>query len=185
MTYVGVDNFLKGVLVTFPWATNDTAFEDYVRTLFPVVANSVLSYITLTIYPPLGTPGVPYKTDIDRAVLLTGEVLAACSTYSLDLACGNRTYNYIFDVPPAIYGDDLHYNFGPDPSTKDQGVRVLLQDYVTTFAETGNPNGPGVPSFDMYGSHNRILDLFPGSVPMRPDPSAWDRSLQLQEQVYG
>lgn len=149
------------------------------------MADSVLSYITHTICPPLGTPGVPYKIDIDRAVLLAGEVLAACSTYFLDLAYGNRTYNYIFDVPPAIHGDDLHYTFGPDPSTKDQGVRVLLQDYITTFAEMGNPNRTGLPSFDMYGSRNRILDLFPGSVSMRPDSSASDRCLQLQKQVYG
>lgn len=145
------------------------------------MADSVLSDVTHTIYPPLGTPGAPHKTDIDRAVLLTGEILAACSTYFLDLAYGNRRYNYLFNVPPAVHGDDLHYTYGPDPSTKNQGIRDLLQDYIRTFAETGNPNRAGLPSFDMYGSGNQILNLFPGSVPMRPDPSASDRCLQIAE----
>ena len=164
--------------------TNNTAFKDYVRTLFPAVAETVISYITDTIYPPLGTPKVPYKTDIDRASLFTGELSAACITYFLGLAYRNRTYNYLFDVPPAIHGDDLHYTFGPDPSTKDQSIRRLLQDYLTTFAETGNPNRAGLPAFDMYGSGTRVLDLFPGHVQMILDPGASDRCLQLREHVY-
>ena len=164
--------------------TNDTAFENYVRTLFPAVADTVISYITHTIYPPLGTPEVPYKTEIDRAALLTSEVLATCNTYLLGLAYRNRTYSYLFDVPPALHGDDLHYTFGPDPSTKDQYIRTLLQDYVTTFPETGNPNRARLPSFDMYGSGTQVLDLFPGSVSMRSDPAASARCLQLVKNVY-
>ena len=164
--------------------TNDTAFENYVRTLLPAVADTSISYITHTIYPPLGTPDIPYKTEIDRAALFTGEVIVTCNTYLLGLAYQNRTYNYLFDVPPAFHGDDLHYTFGPDPSTKDQGIRALLQDYVTTFPETGNPNRAGLPPFDNYGSGTQVLDLFPGSVSMRSDPAASARCLQLLENVY-
>ena len=74
---------------------------------------------------------------------------AKCSTYLLGLADQNGTYNQLFDVPPALHGDDLHYTCGPDLSTKDQDIRALLQDYVTTFPETGNPNRAGIPSFYM------------------------------------
>ena len=164
--------------------TNDTAFENYVRTLFPTAADAVISYITHTIYPPLGTPDVPYKTEIDRAALFTGEVFVTCNTYLLGLAYQNRTYNYLFDVPPALHGDDLYYTFGPNPSTKDPNIGALLQDYITTFPETGNPNRAGLPSFNMYGSGTQVLDLFPGSVSMKSDPAASARCLQLVKHVY-
>ena len=148
------------------------------------MADSVISYITHTIYPPLGTPTVPYTTEVERAALFAGEVIITCNTYLLGLAYQNRTYNYLFDVPPAIHGDDLDYTFGPDSSTTDEGIRILLQDYVTTFAETGSPNRAGLPSFDMYGNGTRVLDLSPGSVSMRLDPAASVRCLQLRDHVY-
>lgn len=165
--------------------TNNTVFKDHLRTLFPAVADTVILYITDTIYPPPGTPQVPYKTDIDRATLFTSELSIACNAYFLGLAYRNEMYNYLFDVPPAIHGDDLHYTLGPDPSTQDQSIRRLLQDYLTTFAETGNPNRAGRPTFDTYGSGTRVLDLFPEHVKMIPDPAAVsDRCLQLREYVY-
>ena len=162
----------------------DADFTAYVKKLFPAADPPTVSYITNTIYPPLGGAALPYTTNLDRAALLTGDVVITCNTYLLALAYENKTYNYLFDIDPGLHGDDLHYTFGPDASTKSDQVRLAIQDYITSFAMTGNPNRAQQPIFPMYGSANQVLDLTSLTLAPKPDPAASERCLMLQKSVW-
>ena len=162
----------------------DADFTAYVRKIFPGASPATVSYITNTIYPPPGSAALPYKTDLDRAALITSDVVLTCNTYLLALAYQNNTYNYLFNIPPALHGGDLHYTFGPDSSTTSDQIRLAIQDYVTSFVLKGNPNRAGQPDFPMYGSANQVLDLAPRAIEPKPDPAASDRCLMLQKKVW-
>ena len=152
--------------------------------MLPYATASTLSYVSDFIYPPPSAgANLPYTTDIDRAALLTSEVVITCNTYLLALAYKNATYNYLFDVPPALHGSDLDYTFGPDSSTQSQQIQLAIQNYVTQFTEVGNPNKAGQPAFQMYGSSNQVLDLAPGAIAMVDDPAASKRCLMLQQRI--
>ena len=150
----------------------------------PYATASTRSYVSNVIYPPPSAgANLPYTTDLDRAALLTSEVVITCTTYLLALAYNNSTYNYLFNVPPALHGSDLDYTFGPDASTQSPQIQLALQNYITQFAEAGNPNKPAQPPFQMYGSANRVLNLAPGAIAMIDDPAASERCRLLQQRV--
>ena len=175
----------QGIGFTSPWVLNETSFETYLSQLLPAASPSTLSDISTNIYPPPSASGnLPYTTDLDRAALLTAEVVITCNTYLLALAYLNTTYNYLFDVYPALHGSDLDYTFGPDSSTQSPKIQRAIQTYVTQFAETGNPNKDGQPSFHMYGSASQVLDLAPGEIEMKLDPAASNRCLMLQKKAF-
>lgn len=143
-----------------------------------------MSYITNTIYPPPDSGDLPYKTNLDRAALITSDVVVDCNTYLLALAYQNTTYNYLFDVPPGLHGDDLHYTFGPDPSVKSDQIRQAIQDYIISFVSTGTPSGSLEPHFPEYGRSNTVLQLHPANIVPKPDPAASDRCILLQKDVW-
>jgi carboxylesterase type B len=68
-----------------------------------------------------------------------------CNTYYFDKAFNNQTYSYFFTIPPALHGEDIPYTYynGPSPSVLSSTVAIALQEYITSFAETGNPNEKG------------------------------------------
>ncbi|KAL9030595.1 MAG: hypothetical protein Q9196_001301 [Gyalolechia fulgens] len=175
-------NAREGIGFTFPWLPTDDVFRVFAAELFPKADEAALSPLYSSIYPPVGSsPSVPYANDLDRAALMTSEVLVTCSTYLLALASGNATYNYLFNVFPALHGDDLHYTFGPDASTKSPEVQLALQRYITQFAQTGDPNGNDRRMFNQYGSGNEVLNLDPASFGSIMDPAASERCLLLRE----
>ncbi|KAL9596055.1 MAG: hypothetical protein Q9179_004754 [Wetmoreana sp. 5 TL-2023] len=177
-------NSAEGIGFTYPWIFDNQDFNAYVKTLFPAGSAATISYITDTIYPPPSDAAAPYRNNLDRAALITGDVVITCNTYLVALAYENKTYNHLFDVSPGLHGDDLHYTFGPDQSTKSDQIRVAIQDYVTSFAATGNPNSVKQPIFQMYGRTNQVLALAPGSMAGKPDPAASNRCLLLQKHFF-
>ncbi|KAL8761586.1 MAG: hypothetical protein Q9184_002294 [Pyrenodesmia sp. 2 TL-2023] len=175
-------NALEGIGFTYPWIPDDVAFRTYLAGLFPGAPPAVLTSVYTSVYPPVRSgPDLPYSNDLERAALMTSEVLVTCNTYLLALAYGNSTYNYLFNVFPGLHGDDLHYTFGPDPSTKSREVQLAIQSYITQFSQTGDPNGKGQPPFRRYGSRNEILSLNPARVEGILDPAASQRCLLLRE----
>ncbi|KAL9011347.1 MAG: hypothetical protein Q9173_003798 [Seirophora scorigena] len=170
-----------GIGFTYPWTQNDYAFLTYASTLFPGAIPAALAPLAASIYPPPSST-LPYTTNLDRAALMTSDVVITCNTYLLALAAHNATRNYLFDVPPALHGDDLHYTFGPDPATRSPAIQLALQSYIARFAQTGDPNGAGAgPLFAPYGPHNEILRLSPNGFEQTLDPAASDRCLKLRD----
>ncbi|KAL9597711.1 MAG: hypothetical protein Q9219_004968 [cf. Caloplaca sp. 3 TL-2023] len=177
-------NNAEGIDFTYPWIFGNSEFNAYTRKLFPAATAATVSYIANTTYSPPDRTVTPYRNSLDRAALITSDVVINCNTYLLALAYQNRTYNYFFDVPPGLHGDDLHYTFGPDASTKSDQIRVAIQDFVTSFAATGDPKSSKQPRFERYRSTNQVLVLAPGSTGRRPDPAASNRCLMFQKNVW-
>lgn len=146
-----------------------------------------------------------YTTNLERAALLTSELAFTCNTVYLARAAANVTYNYLFDVPPALHGSDLAYTFGSASSNAAdvvQSVRVSLQEYLTNFTQFGDPNGgasrrtttrrpsvvdggKGVETrFWRYGREGMVLRLGIDTFEMVADPAANGRCQWLQQALY-
>ncbi|KAI9822473.1 MAG: hypothetical protein M1827_000192 [Pycnora praestabilis] len=176
----------EGLLFTSPYVTTDSDYAAALQTNFPDISPSVLNYITQVLYPPIFDGSYGYKIDFERDVLTTSESIFTCNTYYLDRAYGNQTYAYFFSVPPALHGFDVPYTYfnGPNPSVISDPVALALQEYITSFAETGNPNRAGVPYFPMYSNQSVVENLNVTGITQIRDPTANARCLWWQKALY-
>lgn len=187
-----VENFPQGIGFTSPFILTPADFNSYIRQTFPSASQAVLDYISTTLYPPPGPrTSTLYTTDLQRAALLISELAFTCNTVCLARAVDNRSFNYLFDVPPALHGSDLAYTFGSAQSAAGvvQSVRVALQQFVASFTLYGDPNGRGRPNnggtrFQRYGSEAQVDRLQPATFEMVPDPAANERCQYLQQALY-
>ena len=76
-----------------------------------------------------------------------------------------------------------YYN-GPSSSVIAPEIALALQRYITDFAETGKPNGPGVPYFMMYGENATVQDLNITGISEVMDPAANQRCNWWQLGLY-
>jgi carboxylesterase type B len=159
-------NSNEGLFFASPFIQNQTAYAEGIQTLLPDASAKTLDYIDTVLYPPVfdGTHG--YTNQVERTALTIDEASISCNTRYLDLAFANKTYSYLFSVPPGLHGEDIAYTyFNGDTSTSDDGSPVnatvarALQDYLTSFAMNGNPNEKGVPFFPMYGSGSTVVNI--------------------------
>ena len=140
----------QGLLFTSPFIQNDTSLEQYLTNALPTLNAwpAVRDYITETLYPPVfdGSQAQNYTDQIARAAALSSELVFTCNTRYLNKAYGNNTYAYYFTVPPALHGQDVAYSFynGPSESVVSDEIAIALQEYITHWAATGNPNQAGV-----------------------------------------
>jgi para-nitrobenzyl esterase len=60
----------------------------------------------------------------------------------------------------------------PPPTPEDEAVARMVNTYWANFAKTGDPNGPGLTKWPLYGpSKDEILEFRPdGSATGAPDP---------------
>lgn len=143
---------------------------------------SVADYITTELYPPK-----PDNNPLTRAVALVSDLGFVCNTIYLSKAFGPRTFAYEFTVPPAFHGLDVPYTYfnGPNPSVVDDPLAVTLQKYISRFAETGDPNGPGKPHFPEVGDSSTVLDLNATEIrPLTVDEETIHRCSWWQKALY-
>lgn len=182
----------EGFLFTDPHVTSDAAFADLIYTSYPDIDASTTEYLTKTLYPAVFDGTQPYRTQYDRASLLSGESAIVCNTYYLHNAFGNNTFGYEFAVFPGIHGQDLNYTFyhGPNPTVTDPGVAMALQEYIVNFAVDGRPGKAGgassmFPDFPLYGSEAQILSFVNGSdIYVTTDRAANARCAWWQKALY-
>ncbi|KAH9829340.1 putative type-B carboxylesterase lipase family protein [Teratosphaeria destructans] len=185
-------NAHEGLLFTNPFIQNKTALVGAVLSLLPTVAAWPLTmrYILETLYPPIfdGSQASGYTDEITRAAALLSDVVFACNTFWLDEAFGNKTYGYYFAVPPALHGGDIPYTYynggGTSLMVLSTSVAITLQEYITTFAETGSPNGAGTPYFQVYGRNATVQDLNITGISQIVDPAANSRCDWWQKALY-
>ena len=99
----------EGLLFTSPYIENNTDFANYVSDVFPTAHAETVEYITEVLYPPIFDGSIGYTNEIGRTDLFFSEFAFTCNTRWLALAFENKTFSYLFSVPPALHGDDADY----------------------------------------------------------------------------
>ena len=92
--------------------------------------------------------------------------------YRLDLAAPPSKYH---PDAAAFHSDDIEYVFGtldtrPGSEWRDSDRKLSEQimSYWTNFAKSGNPNGPGLPTWPAYSESDPVLHL-DDPISVRPD----------------
>ncbi|KAF2717637.1 carboxylesterase family protein-like protein [Polychaeton citri CBS 116435] len=188
----------EGLLFTSPFIQNNSAFDSFISSSFPSIRGwpDVMDYITTTLYPPIfdGSQAQGYTNQIARASALIAELVFTCNTFYLDNAYNNKTYSYLFAVPPALHGQDVSSTFYPGQSDIYGSlivpeIAIALQEYITDFAIYGRPNGgdnaaEGIPYFNMYGSNATVQRLGADGIRQVRDPAANARCNWWQKALY-
>lgn len=94
----------EGLLFTPPsYNLSDVYFDYSLRQFLPTLNAwpSVVDYLTYSLYP-----NASFKNEVERFSLLNSEAVFTCNTFYLDKAYGNKTWSYLFAIPPAIHGND-------------------------------------------------------------------------------
>lgn len=159
-------NANEGPLFTAPSIQSDAALRAQLNIAYPYMPNASVNYILDVLYPPIFNGSLPYTTQYARAALIIAEGVFTCNTFYLDKAYNNKTYSYLFAVPPAFHGFDIPYTYFTDGATSllptgvtNRTVAIALQDFITSFAKEGVPQAPGITKFDMYGENASVLRL--------------------------
>lgn len=198
-------NSNEGAIFTDPAITTAIDFYSSLRDLIPTTSTPVFNYIIQELYPPIfndTTGKYPYTNNFERAELVISEAVIICNTDYIARAFNNQTYNYIFSYPPGFHGEDVAYTFfepdsmgmavGSNPyGPVNASIATVMQDYITSFAATGNPNvgslgveeGPGEQFLD-YGETGRAQNLSAVGVGMVIDPARNERCSWWQQALY-
>jgi acetylcholinesterase len=178
----------EGLVFTSPYVQTEDLFEEYFRTSFPGVSSAVVNYLAQQLYPPVFDGIYGYINETQRTSLALSELVFTCNTFYLDTAFANRTYAYLFSIPPALHGQDVPYTYytggPPTTSVANTTVAVAMQDYFTSFVKTGQPSAKGMPVFNMYGPNATILDLNYTSISHILDDAANQRCVWWQKALY-
>ncbi|RFU81020.1 hypothetical protein TARUN_1203 [Trichoderma arundinaceum] len=134
---------------------NETALAQKLRDLYPLISDQGLRYVLKTLYPPTYDGSYPYKSDLDRIILMLNELYFAAAQQSLFQATvhhGAEAYAYEFSIAPALHAS---------------------AHAIAGFAKNGvSDAGPlGLVSFPRYGKEARSVNLNLDSSVIIPDPS--------------
>ena len=184
-------NANEGTYFTPPSISTEDDVDTQLRTAYPYIPQSSLDYITDVLYPPVFDGSLGYSSQFTRAAFLIAESIFTCNTFYLDKAYGNRTYSYLFAVPPAFHGLDVSFTYytGGALSSLPIGVTnrtvaIALQEFITSFAIEGRPEAEGIRQFNMYGPDAQVLELNVTGIAEVTDSNAnarcnwWQKSLQ-------
>jgi carboxylesterase type B len=182
----------EGLFFTSPENDNETVFEQNTRLTVPTISDASLEYLTTTLYPQVYDGSQPYLDAYQRAALAAGELGIVCNTYYLDKAFKNKTYSYLFTIPPALHGYDVPYTFYNDngliPGVIDSvSAALVMQDWIITFVTTGTPTAPdvpGTPEWPMYGPDAKIGIISANGITVGTDNADNPRCDWWQKGLY-
>jgi carboxylesterase type B len=181
----------EGTYFTPSWIQTEDGVDEQLRTAYPYIPQGAIDHITDNLYPPVFDGSLGYTSQFTRASLMVAESIFTCNTFYLDKAYGNRTYSYLFAVPPAFHGLDVPYTYftGGAPSTSPIGVTNLtiamaLQEFITSFAIEGKPAAEGIRQFNMYGPDANVLELNATGITEVTDSNANERCNWWQKVLY-
>lgn len=174
-------NTFEGQVYTDPAATNSSAFDTYMKLYFPDAPASALEELATEFYPAVyNSTSLPWTTPFERLRSAIEDFTFVCHAYFVGETLGGRNdsaaYSYLFSVPPGTHTLDTHYTYYVNSTWSSTVTNVTtaqyLQGYLTSFAESGNPNRLGLPEFPAYGPSRQDLNLNQTFVDVRKDPAA-------------
>jgi len=85
-----------------------------------------------------------------------------------------KSYRYVFNLPPAHHGDDVYYTFftGPDPEVANGTTAIIHQKFITNYVTNGEPGCEKGVCFPSYGSGANALSMNVSEIEVVRDPLA-------------
>ena len=133
---------------------NDT-FDSLVNGLYSQAPESLKQQL-LALYPYQG-PGIP---EWERVTTFYGDTVFSCNQAWLAKSF-QKSYRYIFDLPPAYHGLDVNYTFynGPDPSIANDTTAIIHQKFITNYVTRGEPGCEKGACLARYGVAANALSV--------------------------
>jgi hypothetical protein len=197
----------------FPFESSSkfiTHLEDQGRILLPTSANVTIDdfnrFLT-TLVPNMTKAGqdaaralyldpASQESIWDRTTDFISDAVFTCNAQvvaSSNAAHGDKTFRYIFAVPPAKHGDDVPYTFysnGDNPSdvaVANTSAASALLNIITSLAITGAPESAPHMLLEKYGVMENILVVNETFIAMHAgDPwksrrcALWQNALYVQ-----
>lgn len=177
-------NTNEGVLFSPPYVKSDADIMAWMLSQYPQGAPAVGQYILDNLYPAVYDGSLGYTSPVTRVIRMVTEQIFTCNTNYMARAKGGQTYNYEFQVGAALHGSDIPYTFYNGGGVAYPEVATTLQGYITQFAATGNPNGPGLPTFPIQGGNFSMAGMNSTGVNIMTDDTANDRCKWWQKYLY-
>ncbi|KAF2641629.1 alpha/beta-hydrolase [Massarina eburnea CBS 473.64] len=182
----------EGALFTPAYSKSTETLRNHTAASFINIPEQSLDYITDVLYPAVFDGSYGYTTEFGRADLITSESVFTCNTNYLSTAFGNKTYSYLFSVPPAFHSLDVAYTYYTGGALAanaltgvvNRTVAIALQDFITSFAINGVPEAKGIRKFDMYGANAQVLELNATSIEEVTDSNSGPRCKWWQLALY-
>lgn len=174
----------EGIGFTDPRIVNNAVFVADVSSLLPNASNASLTYITETLYPPVFDGSYGYTDEYQRYALLIGEAAITCNTDFLARAFDNQTYNYQFAVFPGVHGQDVSFTYYTGNVTANP-IATAMQEYFTSFVETGLPRGDGLPVWPVQGNNATELVFGDAGIYTQVDETVNSRCRWWQLALFG
>lgn len=177
----------EGLLFTPPNSANSKDYCSLLKQDFPDIKPNVSNYISDVLYPPVYNGTYGYTTPVERFALTLADVVFQCNTDYLNRAYNGQTYAYMFSIPPALHGYDLSYTFydpneNSSSSVANKTVALALQDYITSFTQSGSPNSTIGSAFQKSGAQRHLQNLGGSNITSIHDPTA-NRRCQFWQNV--
>lgn len=190
LTILSTTNAQDGLLFTNPIGATDSGFTAAIHQLLPPLPPSALQYAATTLYPPVYNGSHGYTTPFQRTSVAIDDMFIRCQNRHLSQTFRNSSYAYIFNVPPALHGQDLDYIFyNPEhPQGRLPGLPLnattaqTLQDYILSFVASGTPRSTLGPVIPRYGPAERVLDVGMHNLTVVRDPADEQRCRYWLEQ---
>ena len=182
-------NIQEAPMFTPPNVQSNADIQAWLQLTYPGIPEQVIDYIINTLYPADYDGSQPYTSPLQRMFLLIQDSAFACNTHYLAQAYGPQTYAYEFQVPPGLHGQDVPYTFYNNQGSNlaiglIAPVAETLQAYLVNFAMNGNPNGQGVPSFQMSGNNANMQAIGATYIGPMADDTANARCAWWQKALY-
>ena len=163
-----------------PNIKTDAAFNKYLSNeLFAHMPRRALDHVIHVLYPPKYDGSKHYKNVQERLGLLISEAFIGCSAHSVAQHTKD-SWGYIFDIPPALHGEDIAYSFftpgAKSPDVEYKSTAKGMQRYLASFVKAGNPNSDDLrPAVPEYHGKEKVLDIKIGGFLIRKDDVANER----------
>lgn len=167
--------------------SNNDEFLAWLRQVYSSIKEADLEMIATELYPPTFDGSQGYVDQAGRTGRFAQDYLFQCNGLALAWAKDNSTFNYQFAVSPALHALDIAYTFfNDDPaSVASVSAATALQEYITSFAVTGQPVSEGNPDAPTYGSEREILVVNATDVYTGFDSALQERRCVERSRILG
>ncbi|KAJ5261063.1 hypothetical protein N7478_011658 [Penicillium angulare] len=189
------NNANDGIMFTSPDSVKSDYLSKMLKEYYPFIQQNITDYSLDVLYPAVYNGSYPYTNSLERTAFLIQESIFECNTEYLDWAYDAKTFAYEFSVPPALHGQDTLYTFYNKGKQGNQGglsgldvhnetIAFVMQDYFTSFAQSGIPSSALGPTFKRYGAERAMLDIGNETIRSIRDPTSASRCRFWQTAPY-